>query len=171
MSQLTINYYQGVGYEGMIADTNPRVIRGALEQFVADEYIPYGSGVRRLSATSNRLRLPSATGQKIIGIAITTDMYGYPEPGFVDGSIRPGYEAGTLINVLTWGDIIIYSAQPVNVDDPVYINYAQSGTDPQDRPGRFRKTNVAAQTDLLPNARFLTTTTVAGLAFVNIGGA
>lgn len=170
MPQMSVGYMQGIGYEGMIGDTNIRVIRGALEQFVSNIKIPYGRAVCRVSPTSNKLTLPSAAGQKIIGIAIATDMYGYNESGYITDTVEAGYEPGVVINVLTWGDALIYTPEAVNVDDPVLFNYKQ-GTATDDKIGRFRKTAVATQTDPLPNSRFLVTTTAPGLAYINIGGA
>lgn len=169
MPQTTIKYLQDRAFEGMVADTVPRVIRGTIELFVADVDIPYGRIVVRKTAGSNILTLPSATGQKAVGIAVATEFYGFDKSQFLTGTGYPGYPAGAQLNILTWGDAWVYAAEAVAVDDPVYFNY-KNGTSADDLIGRFRKAAVATQTDAYANARFIQATTAAGLALVNIGG-
>jgi hypothetical protein len=145
------------------------VIRGAVEQFIADVPIPYGRAVARKTAGSNRLILPNVTGLKILGIAVSVDMYGMPDNNLVAGTGEPGYAAGAIINVLTWGDCWTVTEDAVTPDDPVLVVYAAAAA-PQDKLGRFRKAAAAGRADAWTSARFLTAASANSLTLVNVGG-
>lgn len=160
MPQTSINLFQDSNYEGMLGTTNIRVIRGAVEKFVSDVFIPYGRVVVRKTPTSSRLILPSAAGQKPIGIAIATDMYGYPESQIISGAVVPGYPPGVSINILTMGDFVGWTEEAVNVDDAALFRHTAAAA-PKDIVGRFAKT-VGATLDVYPGLRFLESRTTAG---------
>lgn len=167
MPQTSIKYLMDLGFEGMIGDTNPRVIRGAIEKFKSGATpIPYGRIVVRSSPGSSILTLPSAAGQKPVGIAIATDMYGYQEQKMIDGTVEPGYPANVMINVLTWGDVLMYATEVVNPDDPATFLHT-AGAQAYQKVGRVGKT-AGATADLYSGVKFLTGTAVPGLVWVAV---
>lgn len=101
-----------------------------------------------------------------LGIAISSKTFeDYPIKA-EDG--RVGYPDKTVVNILRKGRVWVYCYDAVNVGDPVRVQVA---TDTNKVVGRFAKTAVSNKTALLSNAQFLSATTGAGLAVVEINGA
>jgi hypothetical protein len=155
---MALSYFPAIGFEGQIADTSIRVIRGALENWVTgDAPVPFGRGVIRLP--SGRISLPTATGQKIIGISVATDIFGstYSAGKLVD----PAYPPNSCINIITMGDILVWSETACNPDDSLFVRLV-AGTAPLDVVGRFANA-TGTGLEALPGCKALKKTTVAGL--------
>ena len=107
MPQTSINYLAPLGFEGMASDTSNKIIRGAIERWTSDVFIPFGRAVTML--TNGKISPLTAAGQKIIGIAISADLWGLPIVPNNQATPFPGYPPNTALNILTVGDIFIYA--------------------------------------------------------------
>lgn len=170
MPQREIAYYQERAFEGMRGSFVDQQIRGTLQEYInADtQNIFYGAGVVR-GLRANEILLPSAAGQVIIGVVPLKDQHGVNIEELIKDTVRPGVPPKYPIPVLTSGDIWVWSETPTNIDDPVYCRGVAAAA-PNNRRGRWRSTPDGTNTIAFPRARFITSTTGAGLAVINIGG-
>lgn len=137
MPQTTINYLAPIGFEGTKSDTSNHIIRGAIERWTSDVAIPFGRAVTLLS--NGKISPITAAGQKIVGIAISIDFWGLPlVPNDVDAP-APGYPPYTALNILTVGDMFIYTEEATNAGDSMLVRVAAAAA-PKDQIGRFAKT-------------------------------
>lgn len=166
------------GHEGMLADLQAYVCRSYRNQSGAA--IPYGV----LVATDNNptsndaLAVEIATGvTNIQGMAISSMVLegvsgssAYtpnPTPVYSDG--RVGYPDKETINVVSKGVIWVYSVEAIALGDAVRFYKADhSGTTAGAFLGRFGKTAVSTKTIAVTGARWLSETSAAGLALLEI---
>lgn len=169
MVQKTVNLTQKLGYEGQILTNNYGFIRGALRPYYnkTGALIPYGRVVVKVSGSDTNVQIPAASGTTPEGIAVFND---YQSPVYLEDLATQGYANNAQVSVLKGGgiDVVVWSEVAVDIDDPVYYRHATSNavTLPL---GRF--TNVTGDDHTVyTGARFITKTTGAGLAVINIGG-
>lgn len=165
MPQQSINYLAPIGFEGMLADTANRIIRGAIEGWTADVPIQFGVAVTLLNGKISPL---TGTGQKVVGIAVATDLWGVPLVANDQAPPPPAYPTKVALNILTVGDIFVWSEDAVNAGDSLLVRFA-AATAPKNIIGRFAK---AAGTSLeVPTGAeivALTTTKGAGIVAVRV---
>ena len=168
------------GHEGMVADLQACVIRSYRNQSGAA--LPFGALLAvDNTPTSNDTYAVDLAGAatNIVGLAVSTLTFegntggsAYtpnPTPIAADGSGRMGYPNEKTLNVLSKGVVWVYTAEAVALDDEVrafITNY--NGTLAGAYQGRFGKTAVAANTVLLGGARWLSETSAAGLALLEL---
>lgn len=166
------------GHEGMLADLQAYVCRSYRNQTGAA--IPYGVLVATdNSPTSNdALAVEIATGvTNIQGMAVSSlvlegvsggsSYTPNPTPVYSDG--RVGYPDKETINVVSKGVIWVYSVEAIALGDAVRFYKADhSGTTAGAFLGRFGKTAVATKTIAVAGARWLSETSAAGLALLEI---
>jgi len=166
------------GHEGMLADLQAYVCRSYRNQSGAA--IPYGVLVATdNSPTSNdALAVEIATGvTNIQGMAVSSlvlegvsggsSYTPNPTPVYSDG--RVGYPDKETINVVSKGVIWVYSVEAIALGDAVRFYKADySGTTAGAFLGRFGKTAVASNTIAVTGARWLSETSAAGLALLEI---
>ena len=166
------------GHEGMLADLQAYVCRSYRNQSGAA--IPYGVLVATdNSPTSNdALAVEIATGvTNIQGMAVSSlvlegvsggsSYTPNPTPVYSDG--RVGYPDKETINVVSKGVIWVYSVEAIALGDAVRFYKADySGTTAGAFLGRFGKTAVATKTIAVAGARWLSETSAAGLALLEI---
>lgn len=168
------------GHEGMIADLQAYVCRTYRNQSGAA--LPFGALLAiDNTPTSNDVYAAdlAAAATNIVGIAASTYTFeantggsAYtpnPTPVAADGSGRIGYPDKASVNVLSKGVLWVYTAEAVAMGDAVrafITNY--NGTLAGAYQGRFGKSAVAANTVLLGGARWLSETTAAGLALLEL---
>lgn len=135
--QTTIDYTAQIGFEGTKADTSNHIIRGAIERWTSDVAIPFGRAVTLLS--NGKISPLTAPGQKIVGIAISIDFWGLP---LVPNGVEvppPGYPPKVALNILTVGDMFVYTEEATNAGDAMLVR-AVAAASPKDQVGRFAKT-------------------------------
>lgn len=166
------------GHEGMIADLQAYVCRSFRNQSGAA--IPYGVLVATdNSPTSNdALAVEIASGTTLIqGIAVSSQVLEgaslgssytpVPTPVYSDG--RYGYPDKETVNVVSKGVIWVYSVEAIAIGDAVRFYKADySGTTAGAFLGRFGKTAVATKTIAVTGARWVSETSAAGLALLEI---
>ena len=155
MSQLDYNDMSATpAVKGMLADIalSDKVGRNSL---VA---IAFGLGLVQ-TAVAGQAALPSATGFTFEGISVQTNKPTSNATG------EAQYEIGEEITVLRKGRIWVYVETAVAVNDDVFLRHTVNGAL---LAGDFRTDADTARADQITNARFITATTAAGLAMVEI---
>ena len=155
MSQTSYNNEQGVAFAGMRADIFPARIRtGVNGEAVA---LPFGVALKK-GAADGKFALPTAAGDKIIGIALHE--HGREPAGLIgDQGIAPG----AVFPVLDEGTCYVKVETPVVAEAPVYARFAAGGNG----LGSFRADADGAKALLVKGARFLTSAAANGYAVVD----
>ena len=168
MPQTRVSYSSPIGLEGQIASATYNVIRGTLQELLngMNTNLPFGRAVVT-GDDPRKLVLPSATGQQFRGITVINDSWGIDEMSYLAGE-NIGFPVGTPVDVLTWGDIHVWVETAVNIGDMATFRHTAEA-DPLDVLGRFSNA-PSANHDAVPNGRFVTGTTGAGIAVLNLGG-
>jgi hypothetical protein len=156
-------YFQDKGYEGQIASTQwYQYIRGTLEEVTngSDSYLPWGRFVvEKPGGGSREIALPSATGQRILGVTPFSDRFmrlskevtGYP----------PKQSAAYLAK----GVIFLRAETAMTRNGDVYVRHTANTVPGQfEAIGRVRNDADSGKADLLASVRVLDTV-VAGQIF------
>jgi hypothetical protein len=160
MSQLSYAVDQAVAFAGMLADA------GMVQDVVTGENlsaaIPFGV-MTAIGAGANQIALPAAAGdvtdvKKLVGVAIAHQAMESSASGL------PQYAPNSAVNVLKKGRVWVQVENAVTRGtSDVHVRYAGVG-----QRGGFRGAAVASETAVLPNAKWLSSTTGAGLALLEI---
>ena len=169
------------GHEGMLADLQAYVSRSYFNQTGAA--IPFGRLLQSDTsvATNDVYAASLAEGAAgIIGISIDSFTFeaasqsAYTRnPSFIrtdaEGTEHVGYPDTQVLNVMSKGVIWVYAVEAVTLGDDVraYIADYSATTSGADQ-GRFGTTAVASNTVLIEGARWLSETTEAGLALLEL---
>lgn len=166
------------GHEGMIADLQAYVCRSYRNQSGAA--LPFGALLAvDNSPSSNDVYAVDLAGAATNIVGIVPSSYTFegnsggsaytpnPTPFAADGRI--GYPDKTTLNVLSKGVIWVHTAEAVALGDAVRA-FIQDHSDTLTGAfqGRFGKTAVAAHTVALGGARWLSETSGAGLALLEL---
>jgi len=153
------------GYEGQIATTEDHVIRSAING--ANAVLPFGRLLVRGADTGAGLYndlppavLPSATGQKVLGVHIKTDIYEKE----TDAAGDPGIKAKLPVAYMTRGTFYGWVEEAVAAGDPVFFRHTAAA--PNDVVGRFRNDAATGTADELTGAIFENCTSGAGLVLI-----
>lgn len=142
------------GYEGQIATTRAKTTRTTVSTTTK---IPFGR-VLVVGSSEGECALPSAAGQRVIGVAIASMIY----EQCLDDNDESCYDIARPIKYADDADIYMISENDVDitVSDSVYFRHTASGTPgDSDRLGRVRSDADGGNAGLYPNARFLTSGT------------
>ena len=169
------------GHEGMLADLQAYVSRSYRNQTGAA--IPFG----RLVATDNTPTTNDVYAVELAGgaddiVGITIDSFTFeaasqtaynrdPSPIRTDaeGTEHVGYPDKQSLNVLSKGVIWVYTVEAVELGDDVRAFTSDySGTASGADQGRFGSTAVAGETVAITGARWLSETSEAGLALLEL---
>ena len=166
MPQTSINYLAPMGFEGMSADTSNKIIRGAIERWTSDVFIPFGRAVTMLG--NGKISPLTAAGQKIIGIAISADLWGLPIVPNNQATPFPGYPPNTALNILTVGDIFVYAEDATLSGDAMLVRVTAAAA-PKDILGRFGKAvGIGLEAPTGAEIVAITTSKGAGLVAVRV---
>lgn len=166
--QKTVSYLQPLGYRGTPATfSNMSLIRGAYKsmQNKSGGIIWYGAAVVYVNANKNSIKLPTASGQVVAGLAIFNDMSSGMS---LENPDQQGYENNAYCSVYAGGpgDWWVYSETATDIGGPVFFRHTQVG---QTKLGDFRQ-GADANFDAFPNATFTRKTSGAGLTTIQING-
>jgi hypothetical protein len=120
--------------------------------------IPFGRAVVA-GSTDNYCDLPSAGGQRFIGITEYTSA----GQNNSDGDIL--YEVASEANIVNFGYIYVIPETAVTAGDSVYFRHTIAGTE---EAGTFRNTTDDGDCDLIPGAVFELDTDVGELNIINL---
>ena len=170
-----------VGHEGMLDDLQAYVSRSYYNQSGAA--IPFGRLLQLdTDPTTNDVYATelAAGATNIIGISIdcftfeAASQTAYTkEPTWfrtdAEGTKHVGYPEEQVLNVMSKGVIWVYAVEAVSMGDDVRAFISdQSGTTSGADQGRFGSTASAGNTVLIGGARWLSETTEAGLALLEL---
>jgi len=125
---------------------------------VAAAAIPFGVGLAQ-TAVAGQAEIPTATGFVFEGISVQTNKPTANATG------EAQYEIGEEITVLRKGRVWVYVEEAVAVNDDVFLRHTDNAAL---LAGDFRTDADTANADQITNARFVTATTAAGLAQIEI---
>lgn len=169
------------GHEGMLADLQAYVSRSYVNQ--SGGSLPFGRllQVDNTPTTNDVYAVELAGGaSNIVGIAIDSLTFeassgstytGTPTAIRTDaeGTEHVGYPSTQALNVLSKGVIWVYTVEAVALGSAVRAYIADySGTTSGADQGRFGTTAVSSNTVLIGGARWLSETTGAGLALLEL---
>lgn len=170
-----------VGHEGMLADLQAYVSRSYYNQTGAS--IPFGRLLQSDTsvATNDQYAVAVAAGAVgIVGISIDSFTFeaasktAYTRnPSWIstdaEGTEHVGYPDTQVLNVMSKGVIWVYTVEAVSMGDDVraFVSDESAGTPGADA-GRFGSTAAAGSTVLIGGARWLSETTEAGLALLEL---
>lgn len=172
-----------VGHEGMLADLQAYVSRSYYNQTGAA--IPFGRllQIDNTPTTNDVYAVELAAGAtNIVGISIdcyTFEGVEYENTHYIgnptwiredaEGEKHVGYPNEQVLNVMSKGVIWVHTVEAVELGDEVRAFIADySGTTSGADQGRFGKTAVGGSTVAITGARWLSETTEAGLALLEL---
>lgn len=115
----------------------------------------------------NSAKTIAATGDTVVGVNALT----YIEEKATDANGRPAASNKQALNVVNQGVVAVYVTGAVDFTSPVRVLYAtHTGTTAGAHPGRFSHVFVSGKTRRLSSARWVSKTTGAGIALLELNG-
>lgn len=115
----------------------------------------------------NSAKTVAATGDTVVGVNALT----YIEETNLDANGRPAAADKQALNVVNKGVVAVYVTGAVDLTSPVRVYYAtHTGTTAGAHPGRFSHAYVSGKTRRLTGARWVSKTTGAGVALLELNG-
>ena len=115
----------------------------------------------------NSAKTIAATGDTVVGVNALT----YIEENAVDANGRPAASTTQALNVINKGVVAVYVTGAVDFTSPVRVLHAtHTGTTAGAHPGRFSHAFVSGKTRRLTAARWVSKTTGAGVALLELNG-
>lgn len=139
-----------VAFNGQIADINPNEIISK----VAEGNIGFGYPVVR-GTSENQGKIPSATGQKFIGVCA------YTLGAYSSSDDVSKVEDTRIANVLRSGYVWVTTEQAVVAGDPVYFVHTAT-------VGKFRKDANTDKADAITGATFETAAGIGELVLIRL---
>lgn len=159
MAQLSYPFEMPFAVEGKFADSEFRLVEGT---WIAVGAIPFGRGVTKVIGEDNQIQLPDGTDNTFHGVSTLTQV---KEQALTTGLVE--YEDKSPVNVLRKGKIHVFAEEAIDPDtDSPFFRHTASGGNTE--IGRFRTDTDTATAVAVPNARFVTSTTGAGLVVIEI---
>ena len=159
--QSTYAIQHTAAYEGMQADSGLDDIISLVN--TSSTLLYYGHLV--VAGSNGGVKVVAGATDVPLGISVSTKTYEDYVVKESDG--RVGYPATYVANILRKGRIWVYVQEAVAVGDPVRVYHTAATSKVV---GRFAKTAAANKTALLNNCQYLTATSGAGLAVIEING-
>lgn len=150
MPQTTYQLNQPKGFEGTIANTEPYNARSYYN--ASGGVIPFGRVLVKSSAANSAATLPSATGGKVVGVAVANGIYEQVN----SLSNQQGYSDKKDMNVLTRGVVYLVAEGTVTAEGAVYYRHTANSTPgTYEAIGRVRADADTSRADLISGAKFL----------------
>lgn len=172
IGQTTVVAKMTGGFPGLLADTSfePDVV-----SYVSDETsktIGFGLMLQQGSTSDSGALLLTGNTNKLVGIVVHSHAYEIDQElstVAVGTHTLPGLLPGITLGLLQRGRIWVEVDEAVAIGDPVRVRCDSHLSSPQDIPGQFCKTADAGHTlNITPFARWITSTTGAGVAILEI---
>ncbi len=162
MSQQAYND-QGQLIEGMKADSGFDDIRSGL----AEGIVPFGRFVSEGTDLDRQVQLPSGATditdkKKVRGVAVST----HAIESELGGSAVPSYKDKDAVSYMREGRIAVFVEEAVTPQSAVFVRHTSGGGGSE--IGRFRTDADTASAAELANARYVTSTTGAGVAILEL---
>jgi hypothetical protein len=180
---MAVTFTPSTGAAGGVQSSYPLELTAALEgQFadIADNNVATfvnetGAGVafgdllvvNTGGSVGNSAKTIAATGDTVVGVNALT----YIEEKATDANGRPAASDEQALNVVNKGVVAVYVTGAVDLTSPVRVLYAtHTGTTAGAHPGRFSHVFVSGKTRRLTAARWVSKTTGAGIALLELNG-
>ena len=153
--------------EGQFAD----IADNSVSTFVNETgaVIAYGGlgVVNTAGSVGNSVKTIAATTDTVAGVVALT----YVDETATDSNSRPGVKDDQAVNVLSKGVVAVFCTEAVDLTDSVRVYHAtNTGSTAGAHPGRFAATAVSGKTAVLSGARWVSKTTTAGIALLELNG-
>jgi hypothetical protein len=149
--------------EGQLSDIRDNTIGTYINETAVVQ--PFGDlQVYNLAGTvaNSATTISGATGT-VLGVNVLT----YVDETALNGDLRPGVKVDQVMNVANEGAVAVYVTGTVTPASVVRVLYSASGTG---KAGQFSHAFASGKTVRLSNARFLSSTSGAGLAILELNG-
>lgn len=153
--------------EGQFADIADNSIATFVNETSA--VIPFGNlvVVNTGGSVGNSAKTIAATGDTAVGVNVLT----YVDETATDANSRPGVADDQVMNVMNKGVVAVYCTAAVDLTKGVHVYHTQNtGTTAGSFPGRFAASGVSGKTATLAGARWVSKTTAAGIALLELNG-
>ena len=149
--------------EGQLSDIRDNTIGTYINETAV--VLPFGDlQVYNLAGTvANSATTISGASDTVLGVNVLT----YVDETDVNGDGRPGVKLDQVMNVANEGAVAVYVTGAVNPSSIVRVLYSASGTG---KAGQFSHAFASGKTVRLSSARYLSSTTGAGLAILELNG-
>jgi hypothetical protein len=149
--------------EGQLSDIRDNTIGTCINETAVVQ--PFGGlQVYNVAGTvANSATTISGASDTVLGVNVLT----YVDETALNGDGRPGVKLDQVMNVANEGAVAVYVTGAVTPASPVRVLYSASGTG---KAGQFSHAFASGKTVRLSNARFLSSTTGAGLAILELNG-
>ncbi len=161
MSQ-TANYTREAAraFAGMLGDSfEPDLLSLGNEESVG---VAFGIAVRQGTDGEKQFLLPSSTGQEFAGVTVHT--HAVEKPGELAGAA--GIAAGEVASLLRKGRIFVVVEEAIALTDSVFFRHTAGGGG--SNLGAFRTDADTATADQLVAAKWLSVTSGAGIALLDL---
>ncbi len=165
--QTSISFFHGKALKGQRVETPVRL---DISSYAAAA-VEFGVGVVHDGAAteeSPKVKVPTATGGKFLGVTLIRqdEQRGTPDfMGVVESTMTSRYEIGTPITTRSIGRVWVYAEQAVNPSAAVFLRHT---TNSALIAGDFRVDADTSRADAITNARWISQTTAAGLALLEL---
>lgn len=153
--------------EGQFADIRDNSVATFVNETAG--VVPFGDllVVNTGGTVGNSAKTVAATGDTVVGVNALT----YIEETALDANGRPGATTTQALNVVSEGTVAVYVTGSIDYTSPVRVYYAaNTGTTAGSFAGRFSHAYVSGKTRRLSNARWVSKTTGAGIALLELNG-
>lgn len=153
--------------EGQLADIRDNSVATFLNE--TGGAIAFGDllAVNAGGTVGNSAKTVAATGDTVVGVNALT----YIEESVLDANGRPGASDKQALNAVSEGTVAVYVTGAVDYTSPVRVYVTtHTGTTAGAYPGRFAHAYVSGKTRRLSNARWVSKTTGAGVALLELNG-
>jgi hypothetical protein len=149
--------------EGQLSDIRDNTIGTYINETAV--VLPFGDvQVYNVAGTvANSATTISGASDTVLGVNVLT----YVDETDVNGDGRPGVKLDQVMNVANEGAVAVYVTGAVNPSSIVRVLYSASGTG---KAGQFSHAFASGKTVRLSSARYLSSTTGAGLAILELNG-
>lgn len=153
--------------EGQFADIADNNVASFVNETGA--VLAYGGlGVVNTAGTvGNSVKTIAGASDTAVGVVALT----YVDESATDTNSRPGVKDDQAVNVLSKGVVAVYCVEAVDFTDAVRVYHtADTGVTAGSFAGRFAATAASGKTAVLSGARWVSKTTAAGIALLELNG-
>jgi len=153
--------------EGQFADIADNNVSSFVNETGA--VLAYGNlvVVNTAGTVGNSAKTIAAASDTAVGVNALT----YVDETATDSNSRSGVKDDQAVNVLSKGVVAVYCVEAVNLTDAVRVYHtADTGVTSGSFAGRFAATAAANKTAVLSGARWVSKTSAAGIALLELNG-
>jgi len=153
--------------EGQFADIADNSVSTFVNETGAVEAFGGLAVVNTAGTVGNSAKTIATTTDTVVGVNALT----YVDETALDANTRPGVKDEQVMNILSKGVVAVYCVEAVDLTDAVRVYHdADTGVTSGSFAGRFAATAAANKTAVLSGARWVSKTSAAGIALLELNG-